>query len=234
MSGQRDHNGDGERKSTFTGVRALMFDLDGTLIDSRLDLALSVNATLQRMGRPEMPHDAIYNLVGSGAAILVQRALGEGATEVETRSGLEFFLAYYREHMLDNTIAYPGVREGLEMLKDRSLAVLTNKPVRFSQAILEGLGLAPYFRVVYGGNSFATKKPDPEGARTILRDFQALASEAMLVGDSEVDVRTARNAGVWCCGVRYGLGPDGFRMNPPDLLLDNLTELPAHLDGAAD
>lgn len=214
-------------------MRVLLFDLDGTLIDSRLDLALSVNATLRHMGRPELPHDAIYRLVGSGAAILVQRALGRGATEEESQRGLEFFLRFYREHMLDNTVVYPGVCEGLEMLKDRPLAVLTNKPVKFSQAILEGLGLARYFRVVYGGNSFGTKKPDPEGARVVLQDFQASPREAMLVGDSEVDVRTARNAGTWCCGVSYGLGPEAFRANPPDLLLDSLTELPAHLDGIA-
>ncbi len=210
-----------------------MFDLDGTLIDSRLDLVLSVNATLLHMGRPELSHEAIYKLVGSGAAVLVQRALGQGASEEESRRGLEFFLSYYREHMLDNTLAYPGVREGLEMLKDRPLAVLTNKPVKFSQAILEGLDLAQYFRVVYGGNSFATKKPDPEGARVVLQEFQAIPTEAMLVGDSEVDVRTARNAGMWSCGVSYGLGPDGFRAHAPDLLLDSLTELRAYLAGVS-
>ncbi|MDE3108727.1 MAG: HAD-IA family hydrolase [Acidobacteriota bacterium] len=218
------------RNGKFAAVRVVMFDLDGTLIDSRRDLVLSVNATLRYMGRPELPHETIYKLVGSGAAVLVQRALGHGATEDESQRGLEYFLRYYREHMLDNTVAYPGVSEGLTMLKDRSLAVLTNKPVKFSQAILEGLGLAQYFRVVYGGNSFASKKPDPEGARVILRDFQASPAEAMLVGDSAVDVRTARNAGTWSCGVRYGLGPEGFRAHPPDLLLDSLTELRAHLD----
>jgi phosphoglycolate phosphatase len=225
--------GGGREKGKFAAVRVLMFDLDGTLIDSRLDLVHSVNATLRHMGRPELPHESIFKLVGSGAAILVQRALGQGATDEESQRGLEYFLSYYREHMLDNTVVYPGVREGLEILKGRSLAVLTNKPVKFSQAILNGLGLAHYFRVVYGGNSFGTKKPDPEGARVVLQDFQAAPHEAMLVGDSEVDVRTARNAGTWCCGVSYGLGPEGFRDHPPDLLLDTLTELPSHLNGAA-
>ncbi|MGH9716839.1 MAG: HAD-IA family hydrolase [Candidatus Acidiferrales bacterium] len=223
-----NHNG------KFAAVRVLMFDLDGTLIDSRLDLAHSVNATLRHMGRPELPHEAIYKLVGSGAAILVQRALGQGASEEESQRGLEYFLSYYREHMLDNTVTYPGVREGLELLNDRPMALLTNKPVKFSQAILQGLGLARYFQVVYGGNSFGTKKPDPEGACAVLRDFRASPAEAMLVGDSEVDVRTARNAGIWSCGVSYGLGPQGFRAHPPDLLLDSLTELPERLDHVSD
>lgn len=224
------HNrGNGQYDGNLARVRVLMFDLDGTLIDSRLDLAHSVNATLRHMDRPELPHEVIYKLVGSGAAILVQRALGQGASEEESQRGLEYFLGYYREHMLDNTVTYPGVREGLELLKERPMAVLTNKPVKFSQAILDGLGLARYFRVVYGGNSFGTKKPDPEGARVVLKDFQASPGEAMLVGDSEVDVRTARNAGIWCCGVSYGLGPEGFRAHPPDLLLDSLVELPERL-----
>jgi phosphoglycolate phosphatase len=234
MTRRRGGRNASEHNGKFAGVRVLMFDLDGTLIDSRLDLVLSVNATLRHMGRPEIPHEAIYKLVGSGAAALVQRALGRGATEEESQRGLEFFLRYYREHMLDNTVAYPGVREGLEMLKHRAMAVLTNKPVKFSEAILRGLEMARYFRVVYGGNSFATKKPDPQGARAVLEDLQASPAEAMLVGDSEVDVRTARNAGTWCCGVSYGLGPDGFRLHPPDLLLDSLTELPAHLGAVPD
>jgi len=168
--------------------------------------------------------------VGNGAQVLVQRALGEGVTLEEIEKGHKFFLAYYRAHMLDNTVAYPGVREALEMLKERDLAVLTNKPVRFSQAILDGLGLARYFQYVYGGNSFATKKPDPEGVRTLLRDFGAAPGEAMMVGDSEVDVRTARNSGTWACGVTYGLGLDGMRAHPPDLMLDSLADLPRHLD----
>lgn len=229
MSVQENRRNTAKHKGKFADVRVLLFDLDGTLIDSRLDLAHSVNATLRHMGRPELSHEAIYKLVGSGAAILVQRALGQGASEEESQRGLEYFLGYYREHMLDNTVTYPGVREGLELLKEQPMAVLTNKPVKFSQAILDGLGLSRFFRVVYGGNSFGTKKPDPEGARVVLKDFHASPAEAMLVGDSEVDVRTARNAGIWCCGVSYGLGPEGFRAYPPDLLLDTLIELPEHL-----
>jgi phosphoglycolate phosphatase len=211
-------------------IRVLIFDLDGTLIDSKLDLVLAVNATLEHLGRAPLAHETIYGYVGDGAPLLVRRALGEGVTDREADEGLAYFLSYYRAHMLDNTAAYPGVREGLELLKNRAMAVLTNKPVRFSQEILDGLSLARYFQYVYGGNSFATKKPDPLGANTLLRDLAAAPQEAMMVGDSDVDVRTARNAGMWACGVSYGLGAEGMRAHPPDLMLDSLVELPAHLN----
>jgi phosphoglycolate phosphatase len=213
----------------FAGVRALIFDLDGTLIDSKLDLVLSVNATLAHAGRDPLAHDTIASYVGNGVQVLVRRALGEGATDAEVDDATKFFLAYYREHMLDNTVTYPGVREALELLRDHPMAVLTNKPVRFSQAILHGLGLLRYFKYVYGGNSFETKKPDPAGVRILLHDFALGAREAMIVGDSDVDVRTARNAGTWACGVTYGLGLESMRANPPDVMLDSLVELPALL-----
>ncbi len=219
----------------FGGVRALIFDLDGTLIDSKLDLALAVNATLEHMGRASLPHDRIFGYVGQGAPRLIEQALGPGATPADCRKGLAHFLAYYREHMLDNTVTYPGVREGLAAIQGLPMglpmAVLTNKPVRFSELILEGLGLSAYFQFVYGGNSFATKKPDPAGMAVLLRDFGAAPREAMVVGDSEVDVQTARNAGTWACGVTYGLGSERLAEYPPDLLVDSLEELVVYLDG---
>ena len=145
------------------------------------------------------------------------------------RGGTAFFLSYYRQHMLDNTVTYPGVREGLAALEAIPMAVLTNKPVRFSQAIIEGLGLSQYFRFIYGGNSFETKKPDPAGMNVLLADLEAGPREAMLVGDSEVDVLTARNSGTWACCVTYGIGRERLADYPPDLLVDSLTELAAHL-----
>jgi phosphoglycolate phosphatase len=216
---------------TFGGVRALVFDLDGTLIDSKLDLALSIDQTLKHLGRASLPHELIYSFVGNGAAVLVRRALGDTVTDAEAEEGHRFFLAYYREHMLDNTVTYPGVREALEALGNRPMAVLTNKPARFSEKILAGLGIAGYFRYVYGGNSFETKKPDPQGLNTILRAFEIEPRQAMMIGDSDVDVRTARNAGAWACGVSYGLGLESMRAHPPDLMLDKLTELPWYLNG---
>ena len=217
----------------FADVRVLIFDLDGTLIDSGADLALSVNATLKETGRAPLHNDRIFGYVGQGAARLIEQALGPGATREECEQGLAFFLSYYRAHMLDNTVTYPGVREGLAALDGMPMAVLTNKPVRFSRQILEGLGLASYFRYIYGGNSFESKKPNPAGMGVLLRDFGAAPKQAMLVGDSEVDVQTARNAGTWCCCVTYGLGADQLEKSPPDLLVNSLTELAAHLDRQA-
>jgi phosphoglycolate phosphatase len=219
--------------SRLASVRALIFDLDGTLIDSKKDLAFSVNATLEHLGKPLLPHEQIFGYVGNGAPRLIEQALGLGATTEECRLGLEYFLAYYWKHMLDYTVTYPGVREALAALEDMPMAVLTNKPVRFSQNILEGLGLAGYFKYVYGGNSFATKKPHPEGMAVLLRDFQVASKEAMLVGDSEVDVQTARNAGTWVCGVTYGLGAERLAANPPDILVDSLVELAERLKESA-
>ena len=218
------------KSSPFADVRALVFNLDGTLIDSGLDLALAVSATVEKMGRPPLEHQRIFSYVGQGAHRLIEKALGPVVTAEECRTGLAFFLAYYREHMLDNTVTYPGVREGLAALEGMPMAVLTNKPVRFSQQILQGIGLDRYFRYIYGGNSFQTKKPDPAGMETLLRDFGAAPKQAMLVGDSDVDVLTARNSGTWACGVSYGLGSARFIECPPDLLIDTLPELPAHLD----
>jgi phosphoglycolate phosphatase len=216
-----------ETNGKIAGVRVVVFDLDGTLIDSKLDLALAVNATLEWMKRAPMEHERIYGYVGNGAPMLIQRALGEGASEEECRRALEHFLGYYREHMLDNTVTYPGVREGLAALAHLPMAVLTNKPVRFSRLIIEGLGLAKYFKYVHGGNSFDRKKPDPMGMESLLRDMNAAPREVIMVGDSEVDVQTARNADTWSCGVTYGLGSDRLVGNfAPDVMVDSLVELP--------
>jgi phosphoglycolate phosphatase len=215
----------------FAGVRVLIFDLDGTLVDSALDLALSINAMLKSMGRDPLEHMRIFGYIGNGAPMLVRKSLSEGASEMDVSDGLAYFLGYYRAHVLDNTVAYPGVREGLAMMDGWAMAVLTNKPVRFSEAILQGLGLAKYFRYVYGGDSFEKKKPDPMGVEILLRDLGATPEEAMMVGDSDVDVRTARNAGIWSCRVTYGLGTAGLKEHPPDITVDSLVELAARLDG---
>jgi phosphoglycolate phosphatase len=209
----------------FPPVRALIFDLDGTLIDSKLDLIHSVNAMLRELKRPQLASETISGYIGHGAPQLVARALGSAATEEELKSALQFFLGYYEEHKMDNTCAYPGVAETLVQLSHMPMGVLTNKPARISVRILNSLGLGKYFRAIYGGNSFESKKPDPFGANQILREFGIAAREALLVGDSEVDVQTARNAGTQAAAVNYGFGLHDRAAYPADIYLDRFADL---------
>ena len=213
-------------------IQLVIFDLDGTLIDSRLDLVHSVNAALRHIGRPELPDDVIASYVGDGAPILIQRALGaEAADEALVRRGLEFFLTYYREHKLDHTTVYAGIPEALAAIQSqgngvpRKLAVLTNKPVNPSRAIVEALGLGQFFSQVYGGNSFSTKKPDPEGARKLLEENGLEPEQGAIVGDSHVDVQTGRNAGLWTVGVTYGFTTHTLQKEAPDVLVDSADEV---------
>lgn len=208
-------------------IKLVVFDLDGTLIDSELDLAAAVNAMLRHYGRKELPIQVIGTYIGDGAPMLIRRALGDPADHQFLQSALNYFLAYYRDHKLDNTYLYEGTKEALHRIggSERKLAVLTNKPVRVSQAILAGLGLADSFFQVYGGNSFETKKPDPLGAKTLMREADAQPGETVMVGDSSVDVLTARNAGLWSVGVTYGFAPQTLEQVPPDVLVDTTAEL---------
>jgi phosphoglycolate phosphatase len=224
-------------------LKLLVFDLDGTLIDSAQDLCNSVNATLRHFGREPLTDGVVAGYIGDGAILLMRRALfGRDAVEVDEAllaRAYDFFLVYYREHKLDFTYAYDGVLEALAALKQlhdaadrpgRLMAVLTNKPVNPARAICEALGLAPYFLKIYGGNSFATKKPDPEGLRALMTEAGALADETVMIGDSEVDVKTARNAGAWSIGCTFGLAPQSLEENPPDVLVDSPADWTAALN----
>jgi phosphoglycolate phosphatase len=205
----------------------LIFDLDGTLIDSKLDLAHAVNATRDKMGLPPLDHEIIYSYVGNGAPVLLRRAIGPEASDQQLQQALDFFLAYYREHMLDYTVLYPGVRETLEALRaaGTTMAILTNKPVRISKLIVDGLGVGSHFAHVYGGNSFEQKKPHPIGIETLLAETATDRSKAIMIGDSAVDIQTARNAGIASCGVTYGFQPETLITDPPDYLIDRMEQL---------
>jgi phosphoglycolate phosphatase len=211
-------------------IKLLIFDLDGTLIDSRRDLVNSVNAALRSLGRYELPSDEIAAMVGDGAPTLVRRALGDTVDEVLLKRGLEFFLSYYREHKLDYTRLYDGIPEALETLRGANgtrcvMSVLTNKPVNPSRAIVQALGIAEKFASVYGGNSFETKKPDPLGINTILAETGVRADQAVMIGDSAVDMLTGRAAGTWTCGVSYGFAPHTLVETPGDMTFDSPQEL---------
>ena len=231
-------------------LKLLVFDLDGTLIDSAQDLCNSVNATLSRFGREPLADKIIAGFIGNGAMVLVRRAFAAAAGAVADEDLLAqaytYFLDYYREHKLDYTYAYEGVLEALAALKQLhdlaggagrdtalAMAVLTNKPVRPARDICAALGLAPYFLNIYGGNSFATKKPDPEGLRALMSEAGAQPEETVVIGDSQVDVETARNGGAWCIGCTFGLAPESLSVNPPDVIVDSPADWTAALSSAS-
>jgi phosphoglycolate phosphatase len=221
-------------------LKLLVFDLDGTLIDSAQDLCNSVNATLREFDLVPLPDPAIAGFVGNGAPMLMRRSLAMAAkidpsdvSEDLFDRAYAFFLQYYREHKLDFTYAYEGVLDALKALHElhdapggpqRIMAVLTNKPVRPARGICEGLGLAGYFLHIYGGDSFPLKKPDPHGLRSLMDETGAKPDETAMIGDSKVDVQTARNAGAWSVGCAFGFGPQNLMETPPDILVSSAAD----------
>jgi phosphoglycolate phosphatase len=223
-------------------LRLLVFDLDGTLIDSRRDLANCVNAMLRHLKRPELPEDVIGSYVGDGAPMLVRRSLGDPDDDALFRGALEYFLDYYREHKLDHTHVYQGIPEALASIRESRnggsgsqhiLVILTNKPVVPARAIVQALGIQEFFTQIYGGNSFPTKKPDPLGIRTLMREFHVLPQQTLVIGDSDIDILTGRSVGAWTCGVRYGFDPSRLENAPPDVLVDRPEDLPLILAPAS-
>jgi phosphoglycolate phosphatase len=234
--------------------RFLVFDLDGTLIDSSLDLCNSVNAALAHVGKPTLPNPLIASYIGDGAAMLVRRALGDPGDldalhpsndDDLFRRTFEYFLVYYRAHKLDNTRCYDGVLDALTEIRVRHphlpMAVLTNKPVNPSREICSALGLAPFFFQNYGGNSFETKKPDPTGLLTLIEEASALLTdyslrsaalalnEVVMIGDSDVDAITAHRGGIHFLGCTFGLAPAALAAAKPEATVDHASEWPSAL-----
>lgn len=204
----------------------LIFDLDGTLIDSSGDLAAATNATLEYFGHAPLDPKLIYSYVGNGVPMLVRRAFGPHVPEELIREAVAFFLAFYAQHATDRTRFYPGIREAVDRLSaDHTLAILTNKPVAVSREIVTFLGVEDCFARLYGGDSFAQKKPDPVGISTLMTELGAPQEQTWMIGDSYVDIRAARNADVRSCGVAWGFQPDSFAADPPDLLIHHPREL---------
>jgi len=212
-------------------VRLVVFDLDGTLVDSVADIASAVNRMLAQKvpGASPLPLATVRSFVGSGARELVSRVLARTRAEVPVDEGLATFLDAYRAGLLDATRPYPGVVEGLDRMRDRTLAVLTNKPGDMSRAILAGLGLADRFSRIAGSGDFPGRKPDPAGLLMLLGESGVAPGEALMVGDSGIDVQTARNAGTRVAGVSYGLDPEGLAAAGPDLMVDSLAALAKRL-----
>lgn len=200
----RTGRADSGRVTIARGVDALVFDLDGTLVDSRRDLAAAVNRTREDYGLDALPVDEVVALVGHGAAHLIRRVTEDLGPD-RVPKALRCFFRHYRDRLLDTTHPYPGVEEMLEALAPHHpLAILTNKPESFSRDILAGLGIARYFDHLLGGDSLPTRKPDPEGLRELARRLAISPGRLLLVGDSRVDADTARAANVPFAFVTWG------------------------------
>jgi phosphoglycolate phosphatase len=184
-------------------VKAAIFDLDGTLVDSRQDLFLAVDHALRQLGLPPRALDEVLSYVGEGASRLVARAVAPHDHLADR--ALELWCAHYQAHLLDHTVLFPGIRSLLEGATAR-IAVHTNKPGEMARRILDGLGILPLFSAVVGGDD-APRKPDPTGTLAILAAAGVRPEEAVFVGDSRVDVDTARAAGTRMVAVSWGLAP---------------------------
>jgi phosphoglycolate phosphatase len=192
-------------------IAHVIFDLDGTLVDTGADLAASVNHVLGTFGLDPLDPATVYRYVGDGARMLVERAVGIARRDLWD-SGVDIFLAFYREHLLDSTRLHDGVAYVLAALSRAgvSASVLTNKPEDLSRKILSGLGVLGAFVDVIGGDTLPVRKPDPQGVFHLLRLTDTAVGEALIVGDSPVDCATARSSDVAFCGVSWGFNPEGL------------------------
>lgn len=205
-------------------IRGLLWDLDGTLVDSRADLAASLNAAMVAHAFAPLPLGTVMGFVGHGARDLVRGCLAGRGDEDAV---LAAFLDHYRTHLVVATRPYPGIPDVLEASRAKGLrqAVLTNKPIEHTEGILADLGLRGFFEAVVGGDSLPTRKPDPEGARAILAGWALAPEAAVMIGDSDTDTRTARAAGLWSLGVAYGIAPASLADPSPDACVDTAVEL---------
>ena len=208
--------------------RLIVFDLDGTLVDSIRDIAAAVQDALGRMapGARRLEQHEIHAFVGDGARVLVARCLAAAGVSGRAEDALPLYLAAYHRRMLDTTAFYPGTLEALEALKDRTLCVLTNKPGGLSRALLAGLGADHLFARIWGGGDVENPKPDPAGLLRLMGEMGARPEETVMVGDSPVDVATGRAAAAFTVGVTFGFDPRGTEDARPDAMVTDLRELP--------
>jgi phosphoglycolate phosphatase len=213
-------------------VRLVVFDLDGTLVDSARDLATGVNEALARVapGAPPLPLDVVKTFVGDGAAVLIARTLRRAGLDLPKEKVLPVFLECYATHLLDTTRLYPGVLETLDLLADRTLAVLSNKPGELSRTLLGGLGVAERFVRIWGPDDAGAHKPDPGGLLRLLADLGFAGAESAMVGDSGADVVAGRAAGMRTIGATWGLNPASLLAQSADRTIADIRALPTELD----
>ena len=210
---------------------ALAFDLDGTLIDSRRDIATAINRMRAELALPPVPLEQVITMVGEGARLLVERALGPGFSPRQLDAALARYLAHYEDVCLDETRAYPGVEEMLAALGGRyPLALLSNKGEALSRKVLAGLGLSHHFREILGGDSLPTRKPDPAGLHVLAGRLDVPVERLLLVGDTWIDAETAHNAGSPFALVEWGFPrPPKLAGVKADLQVTTAAELTAAL-----
>jgi len=245
-----------------TRIDLLVFDFDGTLVDTKHDIAFSANLVLKQMGLPHLPEETIFGFVGKGVLNLMTQALrassgdhqeqdiesgvaraGQRPGETDNSSiaptdpaskaepqqieySVTLFMKHYEEHLMDRTVFFPGAREVLDHFADKKKAVLSNKPERFVRQILEELNSAELFDALYGGDTFEAKKPDPAGLLHLMKKWDVAPDRTLMIGDSQVDIDTARAAGVNVCGVTYGHATsEEMTALAPDWIIDEMAEL---------
>ena len=187
-------------------IDLFIFDLDGTLIDSKEDIAASVNHTLTAVGLAAVPNEVIYQYVGHGVTPLIQKSI-ETVGADKFLEAFQTFMSHYDEHCVDKTVLFPGMQKVLDHFAGKRKVVVTNKPQGFSEKILKGLGIDSLFEEVLGGDTHFPKKPDPKVIHYLLEKFQADPSKTVIIGDSLVDIETGKNAGILTCGALYGFRP---------------------------
>lgn len=207
-------------------IDLFLFDLDGTLIDSKKDIAQSVNFTMAKLGLAPLAEDLIYSFVGNGVTPLIQQTVEAASASGGFDQALEIFRKHYDDHLLDATETFPGVRETLKRFEAKTKVVVTNKSQAFSEKILRGLDLGRTFVGVFGGDTSFPKKPSPDVVRHLLETYEVSPRQAVIVGDSRVDMETGKNAGILTCGVTYGFRPRSeLEDAKPDFLIDRFSEL---------
>ena len=203
----------------------LMFDLDGTLLDTKEDLARSVNLCLKELGLPEKEPSLVYGYIGDGVRKLIGKAIGfESGQEFE--NAIQVFRKHYMEHLLDTTRFYPGMEAVLKHFKNKLLAVVTNKPADYTARIIDGLGIRDHFSLIIGSVPGGKLKPDPQMLSDVIEDVEVSPKRALMVGDGVNDIIAARSAGAKSCAVGYGLTlPDRLKEASPDYFCNDIMNL---------